>query len=125
MRLPAGYLIRRDVLGHPIRPWERLLLEERSNVEWAVNGENLPLWIVHGQQDLPEANSGVLIDRYEQLGYSVKHDHPNLGHNVWQATYEGMKGARWLLSHTRVAHPRHLRFRTVRLRDGERLLGCT
>ena len=114
-----SYFVRRDVIGRPIRPWERLLAEERSNVAWAENGENLPLWIVHGTLDLPEANSGVLIDRYEQLGYSVKHDHPNLGHNVWQSTYEGMKGARWLLSHARVSHPRHVRFRTVRLRDGD------
>jgi predicted esterase len=114
-----SYFVRRDILWHPIRPWERLLAEERSNVAWAENGENLPLWIVHGTMDLPEANSGVLIDRYEQLGYSVKHDHPPLGHNVWQTTYEGMKAANWLTSHTRVAHPRHLHFRTVRLRDGD------
>ena len=114
-----SYFVRRDVTGRPMRPWERVLAEERSNVEWAANGENLPLWIVHGTQDLPEANSGVLIDRYEQLGYSVTHDHPNLGHNVWQSTYEGMKGAKWLLSHARVAHPKHVRFRTVRLRDGD------
>ncbi len=100
-----GYFVRRDVFGRPIRPWARLLAAERSNVDWAENGENLPLWIGHGTQDLPEANSGVLIDRYEQLGYSMKDDHPNLGHNVWQSTYEGMKGARWLLSHARVAHP--------------------
>ncbi len=114
-----SYFVRRDVMGRPMRPWERLLAEERSNVEWAINGKNVPLWIVHGTQDLPEANSGVLIDRYEQLGYSVKHDHPNLGHNVWQTTYEDLKGAKWLLSHGRVAHPRHVRFRTVRLRDGD------
>ncbi|HEY2513141.1 MAG TPA: prolyl oligopeptidase family serine peptidase, partial [Polyangiaceae bacterium] len=114
-----SYFVRRDVLGRPMRPWERVLAEERSNANWAWNGENLPLWIVHGTQDLPESNSGVLIARYEDLGYSVKHDHPNLGHNVWQSTYEGMKGARWLLSHARVAHPRRVRFRTVRLRDSD------
>ena len=114
-----SYFIRRDVLWHPIRPWEKLLAEERSNVFWADNGENLPMWIVHGTQDLPETNSGVLIDRYDQLGYSIKHDHPDLGHNVWQSTYQGMKGAKWLLSHSRVAHPRHVRFRTMRLRDGD------
>jgi predicted esterase len=114
-----SYFVRRDVLGRPMRPWERVLAEERSNVEWAVNGEHLPLWIVHGTQDLPEANSGVLIERYEQLHYDVKHDHPNLGHNVWQTTYEEMKGGKWLVSHARVAHPRHVRFRTVRLRDGD------
>ncbi len=114
-----SYFIRRDVMWHPIRPWEKLLAEERSNVDWADNGENLPLWIVHGTQDLPEANSGVLIDRYDELGYSVKHDHPNLGHNVWQLAYGPMKGAKWLLSNTRVAHPKHVRFRTMRLRDGD------
>ncbi len=114
-----SYFVRRDVQGRSMRPWERLLAEERSNVEWAANGENLPLWIVHGTKDLPEANSGVLIDRYDQLGYSVKHDHPDLGHNVWQTTYEGLKGAKWLVGHKRVAHPRHVRFRTMRLRDGD------
>ena len=114
-----SYFVRRDVQNRPMRPWERVLAEERSNVEWADNGENLPLWIVHGTKDLPQANSGVLIDRYEQLGYSVVHDHPDLGHNVWQTTYEGLKGAKWLVAHKRVAHPRHLVFRTVRLRDGD------
>ncbi len=114
-----SYFVRRDILGHPLRPWERLLAEERSNVAWAENGENLPLWIVHGTQDLPESNSGVLIERYDQLGYAMKHEHPDLGHNVWQTTYLGMKGAKWLLSHARVGHPRHVHFRTVRLRDGD------
>jgi len=114
-----SYFVRRDVMGRPMRPWERVLAEERSNVEWAENGENLPLWIVHGTKDLPEANSGVLIDRYEQLGYSVKHDHPELGHNVWQTTYAGLKGAKWLVPHRLVAHPKHVLFRTIRLRDGD------
>jgi poly(3-hydroxybutyrate) depolymerase len=114
-----SYFVRRDVMGRAMRPWERVLAEERSNVEWAENGENLPLWIVHGTKDLPEANSGVLIDRYEQLGYSLKQDHPELGHNVWQTTYAGLQGAKWLLRHKRVAHPRHVLFRTIRLRDGD------
>ena len=114
-----SYFVRRDIEGRPMRPWEQLLAEERSNVVWAENGEYLPLYIVHGTQDLPEENSGVLIDRYEQLGYDVTHEHPDLGHNVWQTTYEELKGAKWLLSHVRVAHPRHIRFRTVRLRDGD------
>jgi poly(3-hydroxybutyrate) depolymerase len=114
-----SYFVRRDVIGRPMRPWERLLAEERSNVEWAANGAALPLWIVHGTQDLPEANSGVLIDRYEKLGFSVKHDHPALGHNVWQTTYEGLKAARWLTTKRRDAHPASVAFRTVRLRDAD------
>jgi poly(3-hydroxybutyrate) depolymerase len=113
-----SYFVRRDIAGRPIRPWERLLAEERSNAFWAYNGQNLPLYVVHGTLDQPEENSGVLIKRYEELGYSVEHEHPMLGHNVWQTTYEGFKGIDWLLPHRRVAHPPEVRFRTVRLRDG-------
>jgi predicted esterase len=114
-----SYFVRRDVIGRPMRPWERALAEERSNVMWATNGANLPLWIVHGTLDLPESNSGVLIEKYESLGFSIKHDHPVLGHNVWQTTYEELKGAKWLVAHKRVAHPREVSFRTIRLRDGD------
>lgn len=113
-----SYFIRGDVMGKPLRPWERFFAEERSNVEWAVNGAHTPLYIVHGTRDLPEANSGVLIDRYEKLQYSVKHEHPDLGHNVWQTTYEDLKGARWLMLHKRRDHETRVRFRTTRPRYG-------
>jgi poly(3-hydroxybutyrate) depolymerase len=114
-----SYFVRRDIAGHPLRPWERLLAEERSNVFWALNGEHLPLYVVHGTLDLPEENSGVLIKRYEELGYDIVHEHPRLGHNVWQTTYEDQKGARWLLRRARDPHPIEVRFRTMRLRDGD------
>jgi poly(3-hydroxybutyrate) depolymerase len=113
-----SYFVRRDIAGHPIRPWEKLLAEERSNAFWADNGKYLPLFIVHGTLDQPEENSGVLIKKYDALGYSVLHEHPLLGHNVWQTTYEGFKGIDWLLPHRREAHPAEVSFRTVRLRDG-------
>jgi poly(3-hydroxybutyrate) depolymerase len=111
-----SYFIRRDVAGRPLRPWERFLADERSNVSWAFNGLRIPLWIVHGTKDLPEENSGVLIDRYKALGYGIKHDHPDLGHNVWQKTYENLKGASWLMWHRRDEHPVEVRFRTMRSR---------
>lgn len=111
-----SYLIRADIAARPKRPWERLLLEERSNVYWAENGEHLPLWIVHGTRDLPEANSGVLIERYEKLKYSIKHDHPDAGHNVWGITYGELKGMKWLLSQRLDPHPARVRFRTMRTR---------
>jgi len=113
-----SYFVRRDILGRPMRPWEHVLAEERSNVEWALNGFGLPLFIVHGTKDLPVENSGVLIDTYDKLHYSVEHEHPELGHNVWQTTYENLKGAKWLTDKRRDPHPRRVRFRTVRLRDG-------
>ncbi len=114
-----SYFVRRDFLGRLIRPWERTIAEERSNVEWALNGAALPLYIVHGTQDLPVENSQVLIDKYDALKYSVRHEHPNLGHNVWQTTYEDLKGAKWLLEHARDPHPTRVKFRTIRLRDGD------
>ena len=113
-----SYLIRGDVSGRALRPWERFLAEERSNVLWAENGEHLPLFIVHGTQDLPEENSGVLIERYEKLNFSVKHEHPEAGHNVWQQTYEDMKGLNWLLNRRLDLHPSHVRFKTTRTRWG-------
>lgn len=117
----CGYhsqMIRRDVSGRPIRPWERFLAEERSNVFWAENGEHLPLYIVHGTKDLPEANSGVLIERYEKLKFSVKHEHPDAGHNVWGITYGEQKGLRWLVDKKLDLHPSHVRFKTTKTRWG-------
>lgn len=111
-----SYLIRPDMAARPKRPWERFLLEERSNVFWADNGEHLPLWIVHGTRDLPEANSGVLIERYEKLKYSIKHDHPEAGHDVWGITYGELKGMKWLLSKRLDPNPTRVRFRTTRTR---------
>ncbi|HEX3769956.1 MAG TPA: alpha/beta hydrolase-fold protein [Polyangiaceae bacterium] len=107
-----SYLIRGDIGQRAMRPWERFVAEERSNVLWAENGMYLPLYIVHGTKDLPEENSGVLIDRYTELNYDVTHEHPDLGHNVWQTTYEDLKGADWLLTHRRPMHPRVVRFKT-------------
>jgi predicted esterase len=107
-----SYFVRGDIGGRGLRPWERFIAEERSNVFWAENGLYLPLYVVHGTRDLPEENSGVLIDRYEELHYPVTHEHPDLGHNVWQTTYEDLKGAHWLLRHSRPLHPRAVRFKT-------------
>jgi predicted esterase len=111
----CGYhslFVRSDIGGRALHPWEKFIAEQRSNVFWAENGQYLPLYVVHGTKDLPEENSGVLIDRYTDLNYDVTHEHPELGHNVWQTTYEELKGAKWLLTHRRPMHPRALRFKT-------------
>lgn len=114
-----SYFVRRDFWGRPLRPWERTIAEERSNALWADNGARLPLFVVHGTQDLPVENSDVLIKRYEELKYDIQHEHPNLGHNVWQTTYEDLKGAKWLLKHRRKAHPQRVKFKTIDLRDAD------
>jgi len=107
-----SYFVRGDIGGARMRPWERFIAEQRSNVFWAENGLYIPMFVVHGTKDLPEENSKVLIDRYKDLGYAMKHEHPELGHNVWQTTYEELKGAHWLMWHQRPLHPRVLRFKT-------------
>jgi predicted esterase len=114
-----SYFIRRDVAGRPRRPWEQLLLEERSNVSWVDNGARLPLWIIHGQKDLPEENSGVLIDAYEKKGFSLKHDHPDLGHDVWGFAYDKLQHVSWFAGKKRDPHPKRVRFRTTRPRFGD------
>lgn len=115
----CGYhstFVRRDVVGKHLEPWERFLGEDRSNADWAANGRGLPLYIVHGTQDLPEENSKVLIDKYESLHYPVKHEHPDLGHNVWQTTYEKPETTKWLVSRQTQLHPKWVLFRTARTR---------
>ncbi|MCS6900152.1 MAG: alpha/beta hydrolase-fold protein [Polyangiaceae bacterium] len=111
-----SYFLRGDIAGKKLRPWERLQAEERSTVYWALNGMHLPLYIVHGTRDLPEENSGVLIERYKALGYPLLDEHPDEGHNVWQPTYEGLKGLRWLTAHTRPRSPARVAFRSNNLR---------
>jgi poly(3-hydroxybutyrate) depolymerase len=120
-----SYFVRRDFHGRVLRPWEHLLSEERSNVEWADNGQWLPLYIVHGTMDQPVANSDVLIDRYRKLkeehgaGYDEIDEHPNKGHNVWSGTYENLAGLDWLRDKRLNPSPKHVHLRTVRLRDGD------
>lgn len=117
----CGYhsvFVRRDVAGKLLRPWEKFLAEERSNAEWADNGQHLPLFVVHGTRDLPVENSNVLIERYEKLKFSVRHEHPDMGHEVWRPFFEEMKGLEWLLAKRRDLHPRTIRFKTARTRFG-------
>ena len=111
-----SYFIRGDIVGRGLRSWERLLVEQRSNTHWAENGLYMPLYIWHGKRDYPEKNSGVLIDRYKALGYSVEHEHPNIGHNVWTKAYEALGGFTWLSQQTRPEHKKRVLFKTNSLR---------
>jgi len=111
-----SYYLRNDIAGKARQPWETELMDHRSNSQWAENGSYLPLWIVHGTQDKPTRNSGVLIERYQRLGYSLLEEHPEAGHNVWQSTYEGLHGLRWLLKHKRPSAPKRIVWKTNDLR---------
>ena len=111
-----SYAFRNDLAGRVLRPWEKSLSEFWSTVSWADNGVHLPLYIVHGKKDLPVKNSGVLIDRYKALGYAVTDEHPDVGHNVWQMTYDGFKAFHWLDRYRRPAEPSRVEFKTSSLR---------
>jgi predicted esterase len=123
-----------SVKGYRPTEWETDLIEGRSAVLWAENGLHLPLYIAHGLRDpinKPE-NSRVLVDEYRRLGYRVfSRFDPDLGHNVWDRTWE--KGRIWtqFLRFKRdpypervvfkSAHYRYLQAYWVRLEEFERL----
>ena len=98
------------------RPWEVFLMELRSNASYAENGLHLPMYLVHGTLDTPTANSQVLVDRYQALGYDREVEWPVLGHNVWSQTYADGRIIPHFLRFQRDPAPRHVRFRTPELR---------
>ena len=120
-----SYFVRSDIGGRSLRPWEKFIAEQRSNVFWAENGMYLPLYVVHGTKDLPEENSGVLIDRYTELNYDVTHEHPELGHNVWQTTYEDLKGAQLATDPSAPDAPARHPVQDAAARAGRTTRGCT
>jgi poly(3-hydroxybutyrate) depolymerase len=114
-----SYFLRNDMSGKKLRPWERSLAEYYSNVWWAENGLHTPMYVVHGTRDLPVANSGVLINKYKQLGYAMLDEHPEEGHNVWQDTYSDFKAYRWLSRHKRDPEPARVVLKTSSLRHAD------
>lgn len=96
-----SYFLRRDVAGQPLHAWEAALMRHSSPADWAENGGALPLHIAHGTEDTPLANSRVLVDRYRELGFSVRAHWPNTGHAVWKVAYEQAGLWPWLSSQRR------------------------
>ncbi len=114
----CGYhsqFVRSGLKGLTFTPWERFLLEQRSNAMWAANGRHLPLYLVHGTEDSP-IHSRVLANEYRRLKYAVRFDVLNAGHNVWDETYRNRGIFKHFRPYTRVAHPRRVTFRTASLR---------
>jgi predicted esterase len=107
-----SYFVRKDFLRPGLKFWEKALAEQRSNSLWAENGLYLPLYVWHGKRDWPEKNSGVLIERYEALGYAIQHEHPDVGHDVWKRAYDGAAGFQWLAQKTRPEHKPRIVFKT-------------
>ena len=115
-----SYFVRRDIAGHPLRPWEQLLAEERSNALLGPE-RRAPPALRRARHEGParRRTAACSSSGTRSSATTSSHEHPPLGHNVWQTTYEDLKGAKWLLRHRRDAHPAEVRFRTMRLRDGD------
>lgn len=105
----------RGVLGRTYQAFEQFLLEARSNANWAANGKYVPMHIVHGLKDSP-SQSRVLVNNYKNLGYNISYETPNLGHNVWDLTYQQRQIFSHFAPYRREAHPRQVTFHTPSLR---------
>ncbi|MBN1611994.1 MAG: prolyl oligopeptidase family serine peptidase [Polyangiaceae bacterium] len=114
-----SYFLRRDVAGQPVQAWEEGLMRHWSPVDWAENGRALPLYVAHGTEDKPLANSRVLVDRYRELGYSIRADWPQTGHSVWKVAYHRARLWRWLSSQRRDDAALTVTVKTDALRYGQ------
>lgn len=113
-----SFFLRRDVRGQPLRSWESARMQHWSPAFWAENGHALPMFVAHGLQDLPLANSKVLVDRYVSLGYDLATEWPAIGHDVWRISYSQAKLWGWLTSRRKDPVSQSVTVKTDTLRYG-------
>ena len=96
----------------PHTPWEDIIVQKRYILNWAANGQYIPLFMVHGGKDDP-SRSQIMADRYRSLGYTHKLDvQEDLDHNVWDYGYKDGDMIALLRSHKRPKAPDRVRFVT-------------
>ncbi|HEX7672076.1 MAG TPA: alpha/beta hydrolase-fold protein [Polyangiaceae bacterium] len=115
-----SYFVRRDVAGKPLREWEWAELTRWSPASFAENGRDLFLFVTQGTRDLPLVHSTSLADRYRMLGYGLKEDYPEIGHDVWRMAWENAELFPFLAGRKRSSDPPRIVFRTDSLRLGKR-----
>lgn len=101
--------VRRDTVHALLAPWERFLVAERSDVDWAENLLHVPTLLVRGTRDLPLEWTRSLVDRLRALGYPHEHREPVAGHDVWTETYADGGAFRWPAAHRRPRDPARVR----------------
>ena len=111
-----SYFIRRDVQGRVLRSWEESRMHHWSTASWADNGRHVPLFVAHGTRDYPLENSKVLIRAYQERGYSVQQEWPDIGHPVWTISYQGARLWPWLSRQVRPQAPDHITLSSDTLR---------
>jgi predicted esterase len=115
-----SYFVRRDTTNKPLRPWERRLMHRFSPASQAESGNDVPLFVAQGTQDLPLENSRVLTTRYRTLGYTLTEDWPNLGHAVWKKTYRNAALYPWLTKWHKDLDPAHVVLASSSLANGRK-----
>ncbi|MCE7887050.1 MAG: hypothetical protein DYH13_06070 [Alphaproteobacteria bacterium PRO2] len=73
---------------------------------WAVNMDNIPMWIFNGKQDnqMPVEVARSLATELKQQGRDVYYtEFPKQGHGVWIQAYENPKLWAWLTSQSKVS----------------------
>lgn len=115
----AGYhdqRVRSDTHQDSLDSIEQFLRAERSDVDWAVNAQHLPMLLIRGTMDVPLPWTTRLVDRLSELHYRYEHRQPVSRHNVWTENYADGAIFRWFAPHRLPTHPRDVRFVTARER---------
>src|SRR5260221_6136979 len=119
----AGYqsfFVRRDVLGHALRTWELTELSRWSPASFAENGRDLLFIVAQGTKDLPLSHSRSLAERYHALGYPLREQWPDIGHDVWRIVWGDAELWPTLSSRRATSNPSHITLKTDSLRLGSR-----
>jgi poly(3-hydroxybutyrate) depolymerase len=113
-----SYFTRRDVRGRRLRAWEWAELSRWSPTSFAENGRDLHFYVAQGTKDLPLENSQSLVDRFHELGYPLKDEWPDIGHDVWRIAWGD--AALWpdLSAQRSPSVPAHITVKTDALRHG-------
>lgn len=101
-----------NVMGIKRAPWEDAMLAKRYIVNYAENGQYVPVHVVHGGLDGPE-RSQVFVDRYREVGNTALMDvQEDLNHDVWDYGYKDGRMVHWLSKKSRPESPKRVRFVT-------------
>lgn len=118
----AGYhdqRVRSDTRVRDLSEWERFLLAERSDVDWAENARHLPMLLIRGTRDRPLEWTRSLVSRLTSLGIPFEHREPVSGHNVWSEFFGAPSGFAWFQRHHLESNPDSYSFVTASERHGE------
>lgn len=114
----CGYYDRRldsSTRGMSLLPWELRRMKVYSATDWAVNGQYLPLLLIHGKSDGPR-RAEAMRRSYQRLGHPVTSEIHDVGHDVWTPGYKDGRALKLLGKLRQGRAPRTVTFTTGRAR---------